>query len=327
MRQRGYILGAGFMPDYACSAKCRHCLYGCSNTGSREYVSKENALRIMEKLRDAGVDSLHVGGGEPFLSYEGLKNVLEAMRRYGIAVDYIETNAFWCVDRKMASERFRELMELGADTIMASCDPFHIEYVPLERVVTFAEAAQDAGIGWFIWKEQFFRRLSRLDIHKTHSREELEEAFGKDYLKETAKEYGIGMNGRALNLARTIYPLKPAFEAASDKPCERMLMGHHCHIDLYGNVVPAGCTGIAISIDDFVSRREELYDVGKHPVTGRLLKGGTKELLAYAVSLGFDDKTPAATNCDLCYKIRCFLREAMPTEDIGPDVFYEMMES
>ena len=59
---------------------------------------------------------------------------------------------------------------------------------------------------------------------------------------------------------------------------------------------------------------------------GRLLKGGTKDLLSYAVSLGFDDKTPAATNCDLCYKIRCFLRETMPTEDIGPDVFYEMME-
>ena len=327
MRNRSVIRGAGFMPDYACSAKCRHCLYGCSNKGSRDYVSKEDAERIMAKLEDAGVTSLHVGGGEPFLNFEGLKEVIKAMGRHHIAVDYIETNGFWCVDEDQAAEKLRELRYLGADTVMVSCDPFHIEYVPLSRVVTFCRAAEKAGIGWFVWKEQFFRRLSKLDMTRTHTPEELKEALGEDYLLETAREYGIGMNGRALNLAREIYPLKKAREAAEDRPCERMLRGGHCHIDLYGNVVPAGCTGIAISIEDFTEHREELTDTEKHPVVARLITGGSAALLDYAVNLGFDEETTAATSCDLCYRLRCFLREKAPHPDIGPDCFYEMMET
>ena len=162
---------------------------------------------------------------------------------------------------------------------------------------------------------------------KTHTMEELKEALGDDYLLKTAREYGVGMNGRALNLAREIYPMKKAQEIAESRSCERMLRGHHCHIDLYGNVVPAGCTGIRISIEDFTQQRDELSDAEKHPVTARLLNGGSKALLDYALSLGFDAETKAATSCDLCYQIRCFLRENAPCEDIGPDCFYEMMES
>ncbi|MBQ6550029.1 MAG: hypothetical protein IJL78_01305 [Lachnospiraceae bacterium] len=40
-----------------------------------------------------------------------------------------------------------------------------------------------------------------------------------------------------------------------------------------------------------------------------------------------DYVTPAATNCDLCYKIRCFLRKQGEYREIGPDCFYEMMET
>ena len=309
MHTRSAILGAGFMPDYACTAKCRHCLYGCSNVGSREYVTPEKADEIMKRLSSLGVSSLHVGGGEPFLNFEGLQAVLKSMRKYHIAVDYIETNAFWCVDQKATEEKLRVLLNLGADTIMASCDPFHIEYVPLKRVITFVEACEHVGIGYFIWKENFFRRLSRLDINRPHTVDELKEALGDDYILETAREYGVGMNGRALGIARRIYPLRKGDEAADPEPCTRMLMGHHCHIDLYGNVIPAGCTGISIPPETFSLHREELYDPEKYPVLSRLLTGGTEALLEFAVSRGFDPETNVATKCDLCYRIRCFLRE------------------
>ena len=327
MREHASILGAGFMPDYACTAKCRHCLYGCSNVGSREYVSPEMADSIMERLAALNVTSLHVGGGEPFLNFEGLKAVLKSMRKHRIAVDYIETNAFWCVDQKAAEEKLRMLLELNVDTVMASCDPFHIEYVPLERVITFAEACRSVGMGYFIWKETFFNRLARLDFHRTHTSAELKEALGEDYILETAREYGVGMNGRALSIARELYPLKTADAIASSEPCTRMLLGHHCHIDLYGNVIPAGCTGISIPPETFVLHREDLYDPEKYPVLSRLLSGGTTALLSYAVTQGFDAETKAATKCDLCYQIRRFLWKKGSSAEIGPDCFYEMMDS
>lgn len=327
MRQHSAIVGSGFMVCYACTAKCRHCMYGCSYLGNRDYVTPEKAEEIMAALDDAGVTDLHIGGGEPFLNFEGLLEVIRAMNRHRILVDYIETNAFWCVNEEAAVEKLKKLQDLGVDTIMASCDPFHSEYVPLERVTTFVRACRRVGIGYFVWKEQFYRRLSQLDSKEAHTVEELKEALGEHYITETAREYGIGMNGRALMIAREIYPERPAKEIAEKTPCTKILRGMHCHVDLYGNVVPAGCTGFSIPIPDFTEHRERLTDPERYPVLARVLTGGTRALLTYAVSLGFDENTEAATNCDLCYKLRCFLRKQGAYTEIGPDCFYEMMET
>ena len=327
MRKQSAIVGSGFMVSYACTAKCRHCMYGCSYQGRRDYVTPEKAEEIMAQLEWAGVTDLHIGGGEPFLNFEGLLEVIRAMNQHQILVDYIETNAFWCTDQDAAEEKLRKLADLGVETIMASCDPFHSEYVPLDRVTTFVRACRKVGIGYFVWKEQFYRRLSKLDPKEAHSAEELKEALGDDYIIETAREYGIGMNGRALQIAREIYPKRPAREVSEKTQCTRILRGMHCHVDLYGNVVPAGCTGFAVPIADFTERRDRLTDPSVYPVLARVLTGGTKALLEYAVSLGFDPETEAATNCDLCYQIRCYLREHGDYKEIGPDVFYEMMET
>lgn len=327
MRKQSAIIGSGFMVSYACTAKCRHCMYGCSYMGSRDYVTPEKAEEIMAELEQAGVTDLHIGGGEPFLNFDGLLEVIRAMNRHRILVDYIETNAFWCTDQAAAEEKLRKLMDLGVETIMASCDPFHNEYVPLDRVTVFVRACRKVGIGYFVWKEQFYRRLSKLDPKEAHSAEELKAALGENYITESAREYGIGMNGRALTIAREMYPARPAAEVAERTQCTRILRGMHCHVDLYGNVVPAGCTGFAIPISDFTEHRERLTDPEVYPVLSRVLTGGTEALLEFAVSLGFDEKTEAATNCDLCYQIRCYLRKHGSFREIGPDCFYEMMET
>ena len=327
MRKQSAIVGSGFMVSYACTAKCRHCMYGCSYLGNRDYVTPEKAEKIMAELERAGVTDLHIGGGEPFLNFDGLLAVIRAMNHHRILVDYIETNAFWCVSVDAAAEKLRKIQDLGAETIMASCDPFHSEYVPLERVTTFVRACERVGIGYFVWKEQFYRRLAKLDPKEAHTVEELKAALGEHYITETAREYGIGMNGRALQIAREIYPERPAREVAERSQCSRILRGMHCHVDLYGNVVPAGCTGFAVPIGDFTEHRDRLTDPAIYPVLARVLTGGTEALLDYAVSKGFDPETPAATNCDLCYKIRCFLRKQGEYREIGPDCFYEMMET
>ena len=184
-----------------------------------------------------------------------------------------------------------------------------------------------AGMGYFLWKEQFLRRLSALDPSVPHTKEELQAVLGEHYITETAREYGVGMNGRALQIARELYGEKPAPELLDSSPCTRMLAGRHCHVDLYGNVVPAGCTGIAIPIDDFVAGdRSGLYDPERYPALGRLLTGGVAALYEYAVPLGFPADTKAATKCDLCYQLRRFLRETAPTPELGPDAYYDMME-
>ena len=318
------IVGAGLMTGYLCTAQCRHCLYGCSYHGKKEFITPKKGDEVLRTLKDAGVYSLHIGGGEPFLDFDSLVETIRSMNRYHIAVDYIETNAYWCYDKKSAVDKLTVLKKLGVDTVMASVDPFHIEYVPLSRPLLMCEAAREVGIGYFVWQDRFLRRLLPLDPNRVHTEEELKSLLGENYLLDTAKEYGVGMNGRALSLARKLYPLRPAKEVASKKPCSRILRGQHCHIDMYGNVIPAGCTGISIPLTEYLEETS-LFDPERYPVLSRLLTEGTKGLLAYAQSLGFDGETPCATNCDLCYRIRCFLREKAPAPEVGPDCFYEMM--
>ena len=92
------------------------------------------------------------------------------------------------------------------------------------------------------------------------------------------------MNGRALAIAGDIYANRPAEELASASPCRSLLDICHCHLDLYGNIVPSGCPGIAAEARDYLN---EQIDPAKYPVMSRLLTGGTKSLYEYAKEKGF----------------------------------------
>lgn len=326
--RRPSLVYSGFITNYICTAKCRHCLYGCSQKAPHDFISAEIADKLLGILAANGVRSMHIGGGEPFLNFETLCETVSAFRRHGIGVDYIETNAFWARDEKTVIKYCEELRRRGVYTIMASADPFHIEFVPLERPLLLCSTLDKLGMDYFIWQQRYVRRLAALDMKKTHSHDELKRCLGRDYVEQTAGEYGLDMNGRALNIARSVYKPRPVREVASSAPCTRLLSGQHAHVDLYGGVIPPGCPGISIAVDDYFSHPERICDKDRYPVISRLLQGGTKALLSYAQEKGFK-ASPAgyATNCELCYELRRFLRKSSPSSDIAPDCFYQMMET
>lgn len=315
---------SGIITNYSCSAACRHCMFCSSPRAGKDFMTEETAERIAQRLKKAGVSSMHIGGGEPFLNFEALCGLLRAMQKHGIGVDYIETNAFWARDDEEIMKRLRVLRSLGVDTVMASVDPFHIEYVPLERPVRLVQALRRAGMDYFIWQDRFLERLLPLDLKKTHTREELEALLGEGYIEDTAREYGIGVNGRALAIAKDMYIRQNAEKLATEEPCQSILSGRHCHVDLYEQVIPSGCPGISIELEDFFGRRlpEE-----KYPAAQRLHTGGVKALLEYAKEAGFvPDEEGYPTKCSLCYAIRAWLREHRPSQDIAPGCFYQEME-
>jgi len=312
---------SGIITNYVCTAACRHCVVASSPDDPKEFITEEMADRLGALLAEAGTHSVHIGGGEPFMNFTALCSTISALARHGVYIDYIETNAFWCKDEKLIRERLAKLKSLGVDTIMISVDPFHIEYVPLERALLLREMLVECGFDYFIWKEQYLRRLLKLgDLTKAYSHEELKAALGEEYIAETAAEYGLGMNGRALNIAKEIYPPRKVEEWLDSRPCRALNDVCHCHLDLYGNVVPSGCPGIAAEARDFLTGN---LDESKYPVIGRLAKGGLKSLYDYALEKGF---TPAPegypTKCSLCYEIRKYLLEKSPSPDISPECFY-----
>lgn len=320
-RKYGRFSYCGVMTNYTCTANCAHCMFASSPNCKKEYMSKQSANRIADILLEHGTDSVHIGGGEPFMNFGALCDTVEALTSRGIMIDYIETNAFWCQKESMVRERLQTLKRLGADTVMASVDPFHVQFIPLERPLMLIDCLRKEHMGFFIWKEQFLRRLSALDKSVTHSDEELKALLGENYIVDCAREYGVKVNGRAMNIARHIFPLKPASTYFNSPRCINLMDGVHCHIDNFEKVIPQGCPGINIDIDDFAQMELEIE---KYPVVSALMEGGVKKLYEYALNKGYKERRDGySTACELCSHIRSYLFYNSPSGDIGPKGFYD----
>ena len=205
MLSTGTLIHGGVMVNYQCGAACRHCLYSCSPTRRNGYVDEETARKICALLVKGGCRSVHIGGGEPFLDFEGLLMMIRKLRKARVTVEYIETNAFWAAEPcgsgiKRARETIERLLKEGADTLCISVDPFHAEYVPWGAPLALAELCDRSGMGYFLWKREFLPALSRLDSSKPHSRPDMEKVISRDYIRNTASLYGIGYGGRAVNI-------------------------------------------------------------------------------------------------------------------------------
>ncbi len=317
------IQHSGIMTSYVCSAECRHCMYCSSPKAGKDFISADTADRISEKLSCEGVGSMHIGGGEPFLNFDSLCGLLRSMQKHHIGVDYIETNAFWCRDEKTVRERLTVINNLGVRTVMVSIDPFHIEYIPLNRPLLLVRLLDEVGMDYFIWQEKFIKRLSLLDHTRVYTESELKMHLGNNYIEETAREYGLGLNGRALIMACKLYKRKRAETFLKSGSCSGLLDGQHCHIDLFENYIPSGCPGISVAADDYFAGN---ISSEKYPVVTCLLKGGVGELYKYAAGHGFEPSDSGyATKCELCFFMRAYLHKTRPSCDIAPDCFYNSM--
>ena len=314
---------SGIITNYNCTASCRHCMFASSPQCENKYIDENASERIAKLLQESGTRSVHIGGGEPFMNFSALCTLIKALGKYGISIDYIETNAFWSVNEEFVNKRLEALKMLGVYSIMVSVDPFHIEYIPLSRPLLLCSLLEKQGFDYFIWQQRFLKRLTKLDISKIHTEEDLKAVLGEGYVKDTAREYGLGINGRALKIAEELYTNRSAEELATSEECASLTVPHHCHIDLYGKAVPSRCTGICADARDYL---EENITYEKYPVFARLKNGGTKELYKYALEKGYvPNKNGYPTRCAFCYDMREYLERNSPSQDLAPKSFYTEM--
>ena len=304
------LLHGGIMVNYRCNAACRHCLYSCSPTREAGYVDADTAKKICALLRKGSCASVHIGGGEPFLDFEGLLMVIRTLKETGITLDYIETNAQWAIGTSALKETRRKLeclLKEGANTLCISVDPYHAEYIPYGTPLALADLCEKTGMNYFLWKRQFLPALSRLDPQKAHLRTEMEKVFSRDYIHNTARLYGIGYGGRAINIEREFGTLSPVESlTGKDTPCRNLLSTGHFHVDMLGYFIPPRCTGIRVPLSEVVSGIPE----GKYPVFGALYSSGVSTLLELARQQGFTPNLEGyPSKCGLCFHLRHFLSD------------------
>jgi hypothetical protein len=248
--------------------------------------------------------------------------MIRKLKNSDITLEYIETNAYWAVkdssskegspSKEGGREKLERLLAEGADTLCISIDPYHTEYVPYGAPLALAELCENTGMNYFLWKQEFLPALSHLDSKKTHSREDLETALSREYIHTTARRYGIGYGGRAINIEREFGVLHPAEYFADDSaPCRNLLSTGHFHVDKDCYFIPPRCTGIRIPLSQAIDGIPN----GKYPVFETLYSGGISALLSLAREHGFNPGSTESTvggypsKCNLCFRIRSFLAE------------------
>jgi len=296
----------GILVNYECNAACRHCLYACSPGRSADYMTPETADKICSLLKMRGFNSIHIGGGEPFLNIDGLLEVIKVVHKAGITIEYVETNGFWAADESQALQYLNAIKSAGADALLISLDPFHAEYVPVGLPLRLAEMCKEVGLKKTLWPEKFQTILSNIRHDKAHSKLELQKLLSPNYILESARTYGLTFCGRAIKIEEEYAPYKPVSEIIKKShPCGSLLGTNFFHVDLYEKYMLPGCAGITIPLYEAVTGIPK----GRYHIFEALLSNGVAELSEYAKKLGFELNDGYTSSCTLCFHIRHWLSE------------------
>ena len=314
----------GIITNYYCTSACGHCLYGCSPRWKKEYIDEETLGKVLRQIRGLGCNSVHIGGGEPFLDLDGLEMVLEVVRSHGVHIEYVETNSSWFKGKESAIETLSSLKEYGLSTLLISMSPFHNEHIPFQKVKGVLKACRETGMSIFPWISEFYQEIDSFDDRATHMLSEYEERFGRDYVKRIPSRYWVHFGGRALKTFAEVFETIDYQQILlrNKGGCEELLDVSHFHIDLFGNYIPGLCSGLAIDCEDLGNT----LSPSKYPFLHILYHQGISGFSDLAAGeYNFQPLREYMSKCDLCFEIRRYLvlGRQIESRELQPRGIYE----
>lgn len=128
-----------------CNALCRHCGFN-SGPGNSETMTKEEAKYYIGSARNlASLKMVSFTGGEPFLYYPLVYEIMSFARGLGLASEIV-SNSYWASSYAEAYDRLGELREMGLVNYVTSLDDFHIEFIQMDSIHNAINAAYDLGL-------------------------------------------------------------------------------------------------------------------------------------------------------------------------------------
>ena len=319
-----HLDSGGLITNYYCTSKCGHCLYACSPAWDKEYIDPHTAEQNILRIKSLGCQSIHVGGGEPFLNVKGLKMVIQTAQSLGVHIEYVETNSSWYRDEESACETLGSLKDRGLATLLISISPFHNEHIPFSKVKGVIQACKTVQMNVFPWTLDFYTEIDAFDDKRTHVMAEYQKKYGGDYLRRIPSRYWIHFGGRALKSFAGIFDTMPHEKILSSNQggCRELLAVNHFHFDLFGNYIPGLCSGLSIHRDDLGKEISE----EKYPVLHILFNDGIRGLFdLISREYGFQSSESYMSKCHLCLDLRrhVVLDQGMAPRDLQPTAFYE----
>ncbi len=134
-----------FATTYQCPIKCQYCGAECSPEQTAR-LSLKDMISIIDNVYSYGKLELVVfTGGEPFLLGKDLLTCTEYCAKKKIATRIV-TNAYWAKSPQVARDTIRPYKEIGLTEINISCDDYHQEFIPLERIKYANDACLEVGL-------------------------------------------------------------------------------------------------------------------------------------------------------------------------------------
>ena len=134
-----------FSTTNQCTARCQDCPIVPSPAPATR-IKAVDMMRIIDEVQSWGTLRLVVfTGGEAFLLGEDLRKTVAYSSQRQV-LTRIVTNAYWATSKRKAVHVLSELKSLGLTELNISCDDYHQEFVPLERVKHANEAASETGL-------------------------------------------------------------------------------------------------------------------------------------------------------------------------------------
>ncbi len=308
------VKGVDFLLTFKCPSKCKHCSYkaGPERTGSMRLVDAERYLS--ELIETQPLKSIGVHGGEPFLYFQTLVQIMESAKEMGLDRTWVITNGFWAKTKTISEKKLLELKEAGLKSITFSVDGFHQEYIPFETVKQGIEAAISVGFQK-VWVDSYFLGSEDSDNFYNNST--------KKALRNLENLSNVEINRRPVDFeGRAAQFLTKHVKAKQQIPSERCPLPFWIggtlknpeviEIDQEGNVTL--CPGVCIGNTKVQSLTEILqnYDYHAHPILSIIADEGPIGLLREAISKGFQKYQMFVDECHLCYETRRFLTRRYP---------------
>jgi hypothetical protein len=297
-------------------------------------MSEEDAESILSDLKKYNkyLTGIHLAGGEPMLQPELVASVIKKAMALSLPLEYVETNAFWCWNDDKTREVFQMLRDAGLPAMMVSASPFHLEYVPMDRVNRAVRIGREVfgNNRLYLFVEYFYRQLQSIDAEHPLPLEDYLEAVGYERASLAfATEYSLIPNGRAATQLAALYERRPASHYFGNT-CERELSSpHHIHIDLYGNYIAGLCAGISMGDGRNLDALFTGIDLEEKPILKRLVHDGVESLFDWAVEeFGYqEDEEGYIAKCHLCLDIRRHLvGKSMNFTELQPLNFYNNLD-
>jgi len=311
-------------------------MYACSPKWKTDWISLENAERVLAQLSKAfgkqypvgfgrvGINfGLHFTGGEPFLNFKLLLGLVGMARKLGIPSTFVETNCFWSVDDETTRSKLTQLKAAGVEGILISVNPFIVEYVPFERTLRAFRISNEVFRGnVMVYQKLFLAQFKRLNVEGTMP-------FGM-YLRDAGAQALQSVElipmGRACYRLGHLYQKHVANEFFAESCREELTRPWHVHVDNFCNYITGYCAGISLGDARNLDAICEGIELEDRPVIAKLTSpNGIGELYRFGVKEhGYREcKDGYVSKCHLCVDIRKHIAQQTDEfKELKPQEFY-----